>query len=336
MKYIVEYLLNKDFIKLSHIEDSFYLYKSLDKRLSLKEEIIHLNYISESPYSSDKSMSIAIADKNRLYLWFLKKTENYYLPEALSLYRKLVKNYLDIIVIFHDNIDKVIIIKDGTLVSTFSKRTIVERDLLLIKEEYKLSEVLVFTSKEYREYLESSFSFVEASDILDILNIQIDIKSLFFKVIKWLSIPLLLTSLLLALIMGFYSYFTEEKNNDLHHEYKNSQESTIKIKNKVDHYEYKNEVFRQLANEFKYVDKSLVLSKILETAQDLNITMFYFKAYEDKVHFIVKTKKRKKIPMYTKQLFESNLFEEVKNLSSRKQRDSMIEVTIRAKLKERN
>jgi hypothetical protein len=336
MKYIVKYLLRKEIIQLLKIEDTFFLYKELDKRLILTKDIIALNYIDESPYPSNESSTVAIINQEKLYLWFFKKTKKtHYLPESLSFYRKIVQESSNIIVIIQGKIDKTIIIKNGFLVSSFSKLSISEEDLLLIKDEYGVSEILWLRDEEYIEVLDSSLDFIKISDLLSILDIQFDFKKNLTSFIKWLSIPFLVSSIVISIILGMYSYFIEDKNHILYDTYKNSQLSTIKIKNKIDKYEIENKLFTKLAMEFRYVDKGLTLSKILKTAKDLDMTIIYLKIYDKDAHFIVKTKDRKIIPLYIKQLFQTELFEDIKNLSSQKQRDNSIEVTMRAKLRER-
>jgi len=335
MRYIIEYLLSKKIIKLLKIENSFFLYKHLDKRLKLTKEVIYLNYYKESPYSINNSTIITIMNKNNLYLWFTKKSNNYYLPETLILYRKIINKYSNIVVIFEDKVDKIIIIKDDILLSSFSKVNISEKDLLLIKHEYEISETIRFNKEEYLTYLDSSLEFLKISDIFNILNIELDIKKFLLGTVRYVAIPFFVASILISLMLGIYLYSLEKEKNNIYDNYKSRQLSVMKIKTNIEEYKNKNELFKQLSKEFIYVDKTLVLSQIIKTASDVNATMFYLKINDNNVNFIIKVKKRKIIPLYIKELFKSGLFNDIKNLSSRKQKDNFIEVTIRAKLKER-
>jgi len=92
-------------------------------------------------------------------------------------------------------------------------------------------------------------------------------------------------------------------------------------------------IYMNLINEFKYIDKSIALSKIIEVTEDMNMSMYYIKIYENRVDFIVKTENSNKIPNYIKKLFQSNLFQDIKNINTRKIRNSIKEVTMNAKLK---
>ena len=58
MYHIIEtlfnYLIKKNIISISSFEESFFIYKKLDKKIKLTTEIIELNYGNESPYESNQ------------------------------------------------------------------------------------------------------------------------------------------------------------------------------------------------------------------------------------------------------------------------------------------
>ena len=334
MKLIVNALLEKQILKLSSIEDSFFLYKKLDKRLKLNQNIIRLNYSSESPYPANRSVITSIMNENNLYLWFIKRDTHRYIPEAYVVFRRLLLEYQNVVFIVRGKINKVVLLKNGILVSSFSKSNISKTDIVLIKEEYGIDEVVILKEEEYKKYLDESFNFLKINDLLDILNIKIDFKEIFFKSIHYLALPLLISSIIITLTVAGYSFYLNTEKEKLYQIYKKNQTLNREIKNSIDKNEKENMIYMNLINEFKYVDKSIALSKIIQVTEEMKMTMYYIKIYENRVDFIVKTENNSNVPIYIKKLFESNLFQDVKNLNTRKLRNSVIEVTMNAKLKE--
>ena len=332
---IIDLLLRKKIIIFSKIEDSFYLYKKLDKNINLTEEIIKLNYLKESPYGSEVTQITSILNQRNLYLWFNNRKNYRYLPEALLVYRKLSLKYQNIICLIRGDVDKVVIVKNSILVSSFSKKNIREHDILLMKNEYALEEVIMIEKGEYSSFLNKAYADLKFKDILNILNLQIDFKNLFFKLIKWLALPLLIISIIISLLLGAYNYYVEEERGKLFLESRKKQKSTLEMKENINNNEKENITFNNLANEFKYVDKTAAISTIIQISKDMNMTISYVKVYNNQVEFAIKTKNQFDIPLYIKGLFKSNNLTDIKNLSSRSLRDKRVEVRMSAKLKER-
>jgi hypothetical protein len=333
MDVLINYLLKKQIIKLSYIENSFFLYKSLDKKIKLTSSIITFNYSSESPYPSINSNVLSIVDNKNLYIWFTKEKKSRYLFEAYIIFRRLLKEYQNIICIVEGSSYKVVVIQNSIMIATFSKDTISKRDIKLMKNEYQLDDTIILSREEYKNYLEESFKFLTINDLLNILNIQIDIKEFLSKGIYLLALPLLISSISITLLLAGYSFHLEGQRDKLHKEFRDKQQSNREVKRTIIQNENENEIYKELLNEFKYVDKTMALSNILRITDESNMTMFYIKIYNQNIDFIVKALNTKSIPVYIKKLFETNQFEDVKNLNTRKVKKMMVEVTMNAKLK---
>jgi len=332
IKFLITYFFKKNIIKISTIENSFFLYKHLDKKIKVTSEIIKINYIKESPYPEETSSISFVLSKENLYLWFVKG--NYrYLPEALLLYRHLVLTYSSICCIFKSKIDKVVIIKDGVLVSSFSKSAINKIDLQLIKDEFSIEDVLVIEEKEYATFLKESYAKLKLNDLLSIFNIKIDFKNLWTVTLKYLAIPFFYSSILIVLFMGLYSYYLDREQEKLYKEYQEKRQIGRDFKNSFDKIENENIQFSSLLNELQYHQKTLAISNIIKVTDEMNLSMKYIKVFNDKVEFIIKTDKQSQIPLYVKRLFKSNYFKEVKNISSFKLHDKRIQITMVAQLR---
>jgi len=333
---VVNRLLNKNILKFSKIEDSFFLYKKLDKNIKPTSETISLNYTKESPYSLEDTKIVSVLDYPHLYLWFYKdSSKQRFLPEAILFFRSLVEEYKNVIFIIDGDVDKVLVIKESVLVASFAKRDIRPIDIKLIKDEYFLDEVMSIKEDEYSEFLESSLKHLQYSDLLNLLDIKIDIKALFNRIVEWSAVPILISSILLLLTIGGYNFYEKEKNQKLFEQHQKSKLTTTEIRRDIKRHEDLGELFTSVSEEFKYVDKVMVLSKIMKTAEEMNITMQYVRMYNQNVEFIIFIKDAEGVPRYIKKLFDSNLFEDVKNISSQKLRDKSTKATINAKLKER-
>ena len=335
MESLIKYLLKKDIIKFFKIENSFFLYKKLDKKINLSQDIIRLNYLKESPFADEENSITSILSEKNLFLWFHKGKQQRYLPEALLVYRQLLKEHQDVLCIIEGDVEKAILIKEQVLISSFSKRKIKKNDILLLKEEYGIDKVLTISAHEYDDFLKKSYKFISMHDLLNILNIQIDFKSLSTRLLMFMALPLLISAIAIGLLMGSYLYLLEEEENSLKEEFSKNKVNTLAIKDSVNNNQDENIQFNLLSNEFRYYEKTTAISNIIKVTKDLNMTMYYIKLHEDKVDFIVRAKKQKDIPIYVKQLFKSEYFVDVKNISSSKLRDDRVQITMTATLKER-
>ncbi len=333
IKLLVNLLLEKDIVKFSNIENSFFLYKKLDKKIKIDKNIINLNYKKESPYPEDKTTIVSIADNDNLYLWFIKGDSYNYIPEAYILYRKLLLKYTDIIFIIRGEIDKIIVIKDSILVSSFSKSKISRNDIILLEDEFNLNKIVEIKEVEYQQYIKDAVEYLKFSDLLYILNIKFDFKDSAIKAVQFLALPVFISSIVITIAVASYYFYIEEEKDRLYSLYKKDQKLNYKIKTKIENNQEKDIIYQNLSREFRYIDKSIALSEILKKTDDMNMSIKYIKIYENHVNYTIKTKNNNIIPIYVKELFESNLFEDIKNTNSRKIKD-YIEVTMSGKLKE--
>jgi hypothetical protein len=334
VKLIISFLLKKGIVRLSKIEDSFFLYKKLDKRIKIDRNIIDINYGKESPYSGDRDSVVSIVDRDNLYLWFFKEDFNRYVPEAYIIFRKLSLEYQNVIFIIKGDIDKSVVIKDFVLLSSFSKGNLSKTDILLLKEEFSITKIVEMKMDEYQNYTKDAFEYLRINDILNILKIDFDFKKLLIDGVHLLSLPVFISSIVVTMTVFGYSLLIGKEKDKLFALYKQNQKVNYKLKESIDKNIQESILYKEISKEFRYIDKSIALSKILETTEKMKMNLYYIKIYDNNVNFTIKTKNNSIIPIYIKKLFKSNLFDDIKNLNSRKSRDSIIEVRMSAKLKE--
>jgi len=328
---LFNHLIKKNIISVSPFEESFFLYKRLDKKVKLTREIIELNYGNESPYDNKLNITSIFNNKN-LYLWFHKKdTVSKPLPSALLLFRSLAIKYKNTICIFKGEPNKILIIKNNQLVASFIKKNIHDRDIILMKEEYFVEDVEFFNENEFKD----GFKHLTYNDLLNILHLKMDFTKVMNDFIKWSALPFLISSIFLMFIIGGYDFYKQMGNEKLLEEYTHKKNLTQKMKDSITKNEELNEVFTILSNEFKYIDKAVVLSEILQISKDLNISLEFIRIEDMNVNFIVVTKNEEKIPLFTTKLFKTTLFNDVKNISSQKLRKVLTKATMQATLKER-
>jgi hypothetical protein len=336
MYHIIEtlfnYLIKKNIISISSFEESFFIYKKLDKKIKLTTEIIKLNYGNESPYESNQLNITSIFNNENLYLWFHKKdTKSKFLPLSLLLFRSLSTQYKNTICIFKGESNKILIIKNSQLIASFIKKNIHNRDIILMKKEYFIENVEFFNENEFKD----GFKYLTYNDLLDILNIKIDFKKVINNFIVWSALPFLISSILLMVIIGSYNFYTQMDNEKLLKEYTLKKSFTQKMKDNVNKNEELNKIFTTLSNEFKYIDKATIISEILKISKDINISLEFIRVEDKNVNFVVVTTNEEKIPLLTTKLFGTTLFKDVKNISSQKLRKTLTKATMQATLKER-
>lgn len=336
-KKLFDYLDNRDILKLASIDKSFFIYKKLDKQIKLEDNILKINYLKESPFPIEKTMIVSILEDKKLYLWFYKKDTKHYLPEALLLFRYLVKNYSDGLFIFKDSVTKIIVIKDSCLVISFVKKGLTQVDIKLIKDEFLLknNEIYTFELDEYKGLLQNSFSALKLSDFLHILNLSIDFKALINRALINLSLPFLLSSILVIISLSGYYLYIQDKHEKLYKIYQDKQKSLSKIKRDVSKYEESIELFNSIKNEFTYSNKIVALFAITQEVKEQNMTLFYIKMSDENIEFEIRTEDSSRIPLFTEKLFLSDIFSSVKNSSTQNLPHGKVKATMQAILKAR-
>ncbi len=337
-KKLFDYLVNKHILKFSSIDESFFIYKKLDKRIKLEQNILKLNYLKESPFPPEKTTIVSISEEDNLYLWFYKKDKKRHFPEALLLFRSLIKEYSDGVFIFKDSeISKILVIKEKDLIASFVKKRVTTFDIKLIEEEFllKSNQTHIVEEKEYKLFLEKSFSSIRFSDFLQVLNISIDFKSLTNRILLDFSLPLLIASILVMVSLFGYYFYIQQKHEKLYTLYKSKQKNVSKIKEEVSKYELSAEVFNSLKSEFTYSNKTVALFAITNEVKEQNMTLFYIRMNEENIEFDVRTMKSKKIPLLTEKLFSLGIFSSVKNSSTQNLPYGKVKATMQAVLKAR-
>jgi hypothetical protein len=338
METVLNYLIKRGTLTISSMERGLFIYKQLDKRVKLNSDIISLNYMGESPFSENETSIISIIDNTNLYLWFYRgQKEKRYIPEALLLFRKLLsEKYDNSICIFQGSINRVVVIKGGVMVASFVKRNFQQNDTILIKDEYFIENVVYFSNEDYQDYMENSLKYLKYSDLLGVLNLEFDLRSSFNTLIRWVALPSLVSVISILLILVGYDFYMKGQNEKLREIYRSGTKSTLKLKEGIDRNEQLNETYKSIWKEFKYIDKSIAISTIIKTAQDLNVTLDFIRVSDGNVDFVIKTKQDTKIPLYTQKLFQTGKFSDIKNISSnkiRQRRVSITKATMQAKLK---
>jgi hypothetical protein len=336
-KKLFDYMFRRKLFKLFYIEESFFLFQKLEREIKLTQELLHLNYLKLSPYPLEKTNLTAILEEKSLYLWFYNDNSIRKVPEALLLYRYFNKKYSDGIFIMKSKKDKAIVLKDNTLVASFSKEKIAEFDVKLALDKFYLEKKQVFyiENNEYEDILHQSFDALKFQDILQLLNISFDISDFFKKAISFTALPLLISTIILSLLLFAYNSYNEVKYEELFNIYKEKQKKTVEIKDEAERYEDYNKVYENLSKEFSVGDKTVALFKIIEEAKKQNLILAYIRMNDADITFEVRTTESEKIPVYVKALFASELFTDVKNTSTVKIKKSQVKVTMQAILNER-
>lgn len=336
-KKLFDYMVSRKLFKLFYIEESFFLFEKLEREINLSQELLRLNYLKLSPYPPEKTNLTAILQEKSLYLWFYHDSNIRKLPEALLLYRYFNQKHSDGIFVFKSDNDKVIVLKDNVLVASFSKKRIAEFDVKLALDKFYLNEnqVIYIEENEYKDILNRSFDALKLKDILNLLNISFDIGEFFKKAISFTALPLLISTIILSLLLFAYQSYNEMEYERLFNVYKEKQSNTADIKDEAEQYEGYNEVYENLAKEFRIGDKAVALFRIIKETKDQNLTLSFIRMNDADITFEVRTTETEKIPVYVKELFASGLFADVKNTSTVNMKKSEVKVTMQAILNER-
>ena len=336
-KKLFDYLTNRHILKFSSISESFFIYKKLDKRIKLEQNILELNYLTESPFPLNETMLVSVSEEDNLYLWFYQKDKKRYFPEALLLFRSLLKEYSTGLFIFKGSVTKIVVIKDKCLIASFVKERVGSFDIKLMEEEFllKSNQTHIIEIEDYNIFLKESFSSIKFSDFLQILNISINFKSLLNRAVIGLSLPFLIASVLLMVSLSGYYFHIQENHEKLYLLYKSKQNNISKIKEKVSNYEASTEVFNSFESEVIYSNKIIALFAITQEVKEKNMTLFYIRMNEEDIEFEIRTMDSLEIPLFTEKLFSLGIFSSVKNSSTQNLKNGQVKATMQAILKAR-
>ncbi|HIP37551.1 MAG TPA: hypothetical protein EYG85_11935 [Crocinitomix sp.] len=329
---IFDLLRKFNIVQFLKIEEVYFRSFLLTSKKKISKEVVLLNY---AEYAPDISFDITyLQNLKSIDVWYSKNSldESIAIPESYLLYKYFLHQEMDGIIIFNSQPKKILVIKDKMLKHQFSKELISEYELNLLKKEFNIEKISVFTNDEYKSSLEKALKSFSLKDVVSFVNFKFDSKSIIENMVNNLAKPIvLLLILLIGLELGSY-FFLEKEMKLVKSDYREIRKETQGLRTRV------NEVDNAL-DSYAFIERSLDQNKQLLNSienismlmEDYNATFRYLRISDDNLELQLESNKTSSI--FTK-MVNTGVFENLKISNMIKMRFSDKErVTLKGRIK---
>ncbi len=183
-------LLKYNLVTILPFEDTFFYTTTLPKNIKLSKELLKINYLKYSPYTY--ANIIGYTQDKHLFLWFYQKEIQtpIIIPESFLLYNELKKKNQDGVYIIKENTYKVIIIKNGYLVSAFVMQTLDEAVLELSLDEFGLKEKIIIDEQAYQGLYKNAYNSLPIQELYHFNQLDLEPKKVVQSIFDYVAYPL--------------------------------------------------------------------------------------------------------------------------------------------------
>ena len=258
-------LLRYDIVKILPFEDAFYYTEKLSKKVNLTKDLLRLNYLKYSPYRTAYILS-NIKDEN-LMLWFYDKEiqAKSIIPESYLLFLELKKQQTNGLFVLKDNDYKIIVIKDGKLLSVYTLKELDKEMINLSLHEHQITECIEL---DYQMLYKNAIDNITLKEIYDFNQLSLDKKTFFSKLINKTAYPI---SLLLVFAMGLnylHGYYIDKQISKERSLYQDIKKKNKTINESIKKHNKNVKLWREFANkELVYPDIMAILKSLGDIPQ---------------------------------------------------------------------
>ena len=281
-----EWLKKRGIVRIVPFDETYYLHVDLPSDTKLDEKLIELNYRHRSPY--DNPCIIHCRRKERLCLWFTPQTCHapVVIPESYLLYRYLVEQKQNILIVIDTHPRKILVIKNGELEAAFTTRDHDETMLRLTQEEFGIEELKKIGGEDY-DYLrhEKLPRVVSLQDLIRFTRVSLDQKAFVEAFERRLAYPLIGLIAIYITVTYTQGYYLSREVQKLENQYRELKKKETPLKLKIREYNERIERYREFARKELIVPNPFLIladvyDKILPndravlryfTLQDLNL-----------------------------------------------------------------
>ncbi|MDF1881741.1 hypothetical protein JHD50_10600 [Sulfurimonas sp. MAG313] len=315
---LFNYLKKFDLLDILKIEESYFNAFSLKKSKKLTKDVVLLNYAEHSPYSSfDIHYKL---ENEEVSLWFTDKNFDslVVLPESSIFLQYFIKNNIEGIILFETSPQKLLVIKEGVLKRQFSKNTVAEYEIGLLKKEFNVEDSHVYTQDQYEQELNKAIENISVKDILDFFSFEFNYKNLIDVFVQKISIPLSILIFGLLIMEGLNYTYLQSSLEEVTKQYKIIKEKTQITRENINEIEDISEKYSSLKIEFKNNTKLISsMDAISDIIKDANASFLFLKLSENEFRMKIDTNKTSKI--FT-QIVNTGYFADLKIQSTVKNR----------------
>ena len=177
-------------ITILPFQDTYFHASALHKNIKLSNDLLRLNYLKHSPFTNPNI--ITFTQEKSLMIWFYKQEVNttIVIPESYLLFKELKDTHTNAIYVIHDEIVKVLIIKESRLVSAFTLAVLDESAIAISMDEFQISKRVDMDSSEYAKLKTNALASLRFKDLYQFNQLDLDKKTLLNRFVDYASYPL--------------------------------------------------------------------------------------------------------------------------------------------------
>ena len=214
-----------------------------------------------------------LMSNKQLLLWFYPKNDDIksiiVIPESYILFKELQKRDEDAIYVIEDDLIKIIIIKNGIIVSTFVLKNYDENILSLSLNEHGLSKKIDITKDEYLKLLTTSKNNINSSDLYKFLQIDTDIKALFKSLVDIATYPIVVLIFFAMMVSYVQGVMLSSDIENLKENYIVQKQKNSEIKQKIKKHNQKVKKYEKFIDEeLTFIGPIALLNSIYTVFED--------------------------------------------------------------------
>jgi len=271
--------------------DSFFYTTTIEEKKRFERDILHLNFAHISPYKEFEILPYY--DEAQLLLWFYPRSKaykNFLIPQAYLLYLYAKAQDSNAIFIVEDELDTLLVIKNGALEATYCGQRLKEQKEVLL-DEYGLENLYSLNAKKAKEIEEAQLQNYPIWQYYHWYQSESSLKESALGYLEKAVVPL-------AIIIAIFIASEFSKDSYINNYYENLQEEYKAVKKQNDPYRKELKALKKdvaFSNNF-YNDVLIYPSSIdiMESlfgivSQDSNNTIKHFKLSGSKLTLNVET-----------------------------------------------
>lgn len=265
--------LFRHFFTVLPIDAGYFKRIPAEKKLTLSDELIDLNFRRFSPYPD--ADIIAMQTSGVLYLWYMPKSDvsDLVVPEALIFFESLIKEHTDVIArIRQADKDDFVVIKDKQLVASFS--TLNEQVVQSMKMKYAIDRLVTIEPAGKREFLEESIRTFPLKRWVQLASRRIDVKSQVPLIADRMAYPAAAFATLLMLADVALTDYLKTSHQQVKQEYLEAKKLNDPIRERQNRrFEWNEKIHRLQEREFDAIPAQEVLQRLTQNSIEQNATM---------------------------------------------------------------
>ena len=321
---MLESLKNR-YLSILPAGESFFYATAIEEGKRFEKEILHLNFAHISPYKSFDILPFY--EKGRVLLWFYPASFEpnvFVIPQTYLLYLYAKSQDSDAIFIVQESIDRMLVIKEGLLVTSYCGYNLQDQQEILL-DEYGVENIYLLSASKAQALEAQSLAAYPLLSYYQWYQSQTSFKEYVLIYLERAVVPIAIVIGVFILLELARDYAVEEYYSNLQEEYKQIKKQNDPYRKELKSIKKDIAFTRDFYNDILIYPNSIdIMEKLFSiVAKDANNTIKNLQLSGDKLSVQVETFDAISI---LNEALKSGYFKEFKVRSSRKLRKTQKEI----------